>query len=385
VARPRYQRGYVRKRGMSYELRYREDFIEANGRLKRRHRSVVLGAFKNKKEAQRKAEVFLRPLNQGACRPQLDVTLEDFWTRYFEPEILPMFKLSTRQLYRSLTERHFVPYFGVRKLHEIPRLEVQRFITLKRGEGYATKTLEHLRNLLSRLFQTAVDWGMLQENPARGLKLPPREPRREVHILSAEGIQRLLGALPEPSRTIFALGIVTGLRIGELLGLKIDDVDLTGATLHVRRAFYRGEVGSPKTRRGERSIPLASHVVGLLMHYLGGRTVQSEWLFSSKAGTPLNDRNLMRRQVEPVCKALGIPHFGWHSLRHTFRTMAANRGIQPELVRAILGHESLETTMIYMHRVDSAEREAVEKVGEVLCPSVPNITKLVAGTKSVIQ
>jgi integrase len=385
VARPRYQRGYIRKRGMNFELRYREDFIDASGGLQRRHRSVVLGAFKNKKEAQRKADVFLRPLNHGAYRPQLDVTLEDFWTLYFEPQILPMLKYSTRQLYRSLTEKHLIPYFGARKLHEITRLEIQRFVTLKRSNGYATKTLEHLRNLLSRLFQTAVDWGMLQENPARGLKLPPRETRRETRVLSGDEIRRLMGTLPEPSRSIFALGIATGLRIGELLGLKVDDVDFASAVLHVRRAVYRGVVGSPKTRRGERSIPLASHVVGLLKDYLRGRKVKSQWLFASTAGTTLNDRNLMRRQVESTCKALDIPRFGWHSLRHTFRTMAGNQGIQPELVQAILGHESLETTMIYMHREDRAEREAVEKLSEVLCPSVPENAGSVTSTTSVIQ
>jgi integrase len=373
VARPRYQRGYVRLRGSNYELRFREDFISAEGKLYRQHRSIVLGAFRTKKEAKRVAEVYLRPLNQGTRQPQFDITLADFWSRYFEAEILPNLKFSTRQLYRSLAEKHLLPYFGGRKLHQVTRVEVQQFVGLKRREGYSSKTLEHLRNLLSRLFATANSWGWLEDNPAHGLKLPPGERRRQARVLSGDEIRRLLQVLPEPSRTIFALGVATGLRIGELLALQVLDIDLSAAILFVRRAIYRGELGTPKSPKSERRIPLASLLVHTLRSYLEARRVESEWLFASEAGTPLDDRNLIRRQVEPVCKDLGMPHFSWHSLRHTFRTIAGNRGVPPELVQSFLGHASLDTTMLYMHRVEEAERQAVEKVAEILCPIVPKV------------
>jgi len=385
VARPRYQKGYLRLRGKNWELRFREDYLDRNGRLDRRHRSVVLGSFASKKQARRAGEAYLRPLNQGVCHPHMDITLADFWSQYYEPEILPMRKVSVRKTYRSLFQNHLLPYFGARKLPEIQRVEVQRFIALKQSQGKAPKTLVHLRNLLSVLFSTAISWGMVQENPASGIKLPPMERRRESRVLNAGEIRRLLGALPEPSRTIFGLGISTGLRIGELLALQVNDLDLTGGVLFVRRGVYRGVVGSPKTAGSERRIPLASRVAGMLRACLDSYAVKSEWVFPSGAGTFLNDRNLMRRQVEPACKDLGIPHFGWHSLRHTFRTMAGNHGVAPELVQGLLGHASLETTMLYMHREDAAEREAVEKIAEVLCPSVPKTEAVLPKQEVVIQ
>jgi integrase len=385
VARPRFQKGYLRLRGKSWEIRFREDYLSRDGRLCRRHRSVVLGRFQSKKEAWRAAEAYLRPLNQGTCRPRLDITFEDFWFRYYEPEILPTLKVSGRKTYGSLSRNHLLPYFSARKLAEIQRIDVQRFITLKQSQGLSAKTLSHLRNLFSALFKTAISWGMVEMNPASGVKLPPTERRRESRFLSADEIRKLLAVLPEPSRTIFGLGIGTGLRIGELLGLKLNDLDFERGILFVRRGVYRGTVGTPKTGKSERVIPLASLVSRMLMVYLETRLVKSEWVFPSKAGTPLDDRNLMRRQVEPVCKALGFSRFGWHSLRHTFRTMAGNCGIAPELVQGLLGHADLETTMRYMHRVEDAERAAVEKVAGVLCPNVPKTEVVPQEGMAVIQ
>ena len=385
MARPRYQRGYLRKRGENWEVRFREDFIGSDGKLRRRHRSVVLGFLKTKKEAQRRAEACLRSINQGGRRPQFDITVSDFWSSYFEPEILPNLKFSTRQLYGCLFRKHLLPYFGERKLHEIVRVEVQQFIGLKRREGYSTKTLEHLRNLLSKLFATAMDWAWLQDNPAHGVRLPAMEHKRQARALTAEEIGKLAQALPEPSGTIFVFGVTTGLRIGEMLILEVSDIDLSTGILFVRRAVYRGHVGSPKTRKSERRIPLASPLLSRFRAYLETRGIKSGLLFPSEAGTPLDDRNLFRRQVEPACKTLGIPHFGWHSLRHTFRTIAGNRGVPPELVQSLLGHSSLDTTMIYMQRVEEAERQAVEKVAEVLCPVVPKTEPLAVGVSKLIQ
>lgn len=385
VARPRYQRGYVRLRGTNYELRYREDVADTEGNLRRVQRSVVLGPMRNKKEARRAAEVYMRPFNSAARQPQVAITLGDFWSRYFEPEILPTVKFSTRKMYRCLGGKHLLPYFGGQNLSEITRVQVQQFIGSKQRQGYATETLGHFRDSLSKILETARSWGWLQDNVARGVKLPPMERRREARVLSPEEIGRLLPALPEPSKTVFALGIGTGLRIGELLGLYVRDVDFSTATLYVRRAVYRGQVGSPKTRGSERQMPLASIVVHLLQTYLSARRVESEWLFPSDAGTTLDDRNLIRRQVQPTCDRLGIRRFSWHSLRHTFSTIAGNGGMPLPLLQSLLGHTSLDMTMLYAHPVEESKRQAIEKVAAVLCPNVPNFGMTQEDVTTLVQ
>jgi integrase len=359
--------------------------MDADGHLYRVQRSVVLGPFLTKREAKRRGEVVLRPWNRGASQPQMDVTLADFWSRYFEPEILPTLKFSTRKQYGSLAAKHLLPWFGSRRLAEITRLQVQQFIGEKRRQGYSRRTLEHLRNLLSRVFETAISWGWLQDNLVRGVKLPPGEPRSPVRVLTPEEIARLLAALPEPSRMIVVLGVTSGLRIGELLGLEIHDVDFSRGVLTVRRAVYRGNIGTPKTAYSERAVPLAASVAVLLGDYLNSRRMASGWLFASSALTPLEDRNLMRRQMEPACDRLGIPRFGWHTLRHTFNTYGSNQGVAMPIMQSLMGHASLETTILYTHPLEGAQREAVERIAGVLCPNVPKSEPSRVGGSGLIQ
>ena len=123
-----------------------------------------------------------------------------------------------------------------------------------------------------------------QENPARGTKLPPIERRRDARVLSPEDIAKLTQGLPPAAREVLLPGVTTGLRIGELLGPQVDDLDLSGKILTIRRAVHRGEVGTPKTRGSERRIPVSDFAVQVLRCYLKDRTGNSIWLFASPSG-----------------------------------------------------------------------------------------------------
>jgi integrase len=178
--------------------------------------------------------------------------------------------------------------------------------------------------------------------------------------------------MAEPARTIVILGLLTGLRVGEILGLKIQDINLREAFVSVRRNIYKGYVQeSPKTKRSERQVPLAANVVTGLGQWILIRPNGTEWLFPSKAGLPHHDRNLIRREIDPVCKRLRIPRFGWHSLRHTFSTYNGNTGVPMPVLQSLLGHAHAETTMMYTHPLEGAQRDAVEKLASILFPNVP--------------
>ena len=105
--------------------------------------------------------------------------------------------------------------------------------------------------------------------------------------------------------------------------------------------------------------------------WLAVRPERSEWLFPSQSGTPLHDRNLLRRKVWPVCDRLSIARFGWHTLRHTFSTHGGTSGVPLPVMQSLLGHTSAETTMLYTHPLAGAQREAVEKLASILFPNVP--------------
>lgn len=140
-------------------LRYREDVLSPDGSPARVHRAVVLGSLRTRREAERAADAYRRTVNDGAHRPQTTITLLDFWTTYFETEILPTLKYSTRTLYRILATKHLLPALGHHRLRDVVRLHIQQFIGQKQRQGYAPQTLAHFRNLLSKTFGTAVGWG----------------------------------------------------------------------------------------------------------------------------------------------------------------------------------------------------------------------------------
>ena len=366
--------------------RYREDVLNPDGCVGRAHRSIVLGPLDGKKAARRAAEHILRSINSGAQRPQATITFEDFWNRHFAEEVLPKRKMATQEVYRYMARRHLLPWFGGRRLCDITRLDVQSFIGQKQKQDCVPKTLGHLRNLLSKVFGVAGSWGWMNGNPAVGIELPRMEKRRHTRLLTLEEIARLSKEFKEPVRTIFILGLLTGLRIGEILALSVEDVDIPGGAVSVRRNVYRGHVqDSPKTKRSERRTPLAPLALGAIQRWNEIRPNGSGWLFPSEAGTPHHDRNFLRREIVPVCIKLGIARFGWHSLRHTFSTYSGNNGVPMPVLHSLLGHTNAETTMIYTHPLEAAQRQAVEKLAGILFPNVPTLEIAQSGEKPLIQ
>ncbi len=386
MARRRYQHGCVCKRGKNWVVRFREDVIQPDGTRGRVERTVILLSAKEpKKKAKQAAEKFLAPTNSGKLTPHTTMSFEGFWFAHFEPTILPKLKTSTQMFYRTLATKHLLPVFGCHKMVEISRATVQQFIAGKQRQGYAGKTLAHLRNLLSKVFSTAVRWDWLNSNPAEGIELPSIVRMRVPRVLSPREIARLAEALAEPTRTIFLLGILLGLRIGELLALKVQDVDLLGGWLYIRRNCYRGVVNdTPKTPDSERRLPLPGPIVSLIAAHCMGKEPDA-WLFPSTAGTPFDDRNLIRREVEPVCNRLGLPGFTWHSLRHTFSTYGGNSGMAMPVLQSLLGHTTPEMTMRYTHPLEHVQREAVDSLAKILWPNVAETEKRPQETNASIN
>ncbi len=196
--------------------------------------------------------------------------------------------------------------------------------------------------------------------PRRGL-----EPERAE--VSPDQIQRLLASLPEPSRSLAWLLVLTGLRIGELLVLRWRDVDLSLGVLHVRRTLYEGHFYEPKSKRSRRTVPLAPKGVEILSASKARAAQPDALVFSTALGTPLDRRNLLKRQVQPACKGLGLVGLGWHWLRHAHATLLDSVGTPLGTVQALLGHSSSEITReVYLHSIPADARSAVQKVEQLL-------------------
>jgi integrase len=371
MARRRYQQGSIRKRGQRrpvWELLWWEDVVGPDGRIVRRRKSVILGPAGQLtlRQARKLAEEHLRPLNQGKILPQSTITFGEFVERYYVPHALPALKSSTRQRYRQTFKHHLLPAFGKWRLTDLSALAIQQYALAKMDSGLSWEMASHFRNLISAVFSAAKQWGYFPgENPARGVRLPEKKAVREKHALTLEQIQRLLGTLADPARTIFLVGILTGMRIGEILGLRWQDVDFASGRIHIRQACYRGQMDTPKTQASRRVIPLPRQLAEALLRFRKGEAGDG-LVFHSSKGTPLGDTNLLHRQLKPAGARLGMTWLSWHALRRTHATLFQAVGGTLREAQAQLGHSRMATTLeIYTVPLAEAQRRTVQTLADL--------------------
>jgi integrase len=171
-------------------------------------------------------------------------------------------------------------------------------------------------------------------------------------------VKRLLkAARGDKLEALNVLGITTGLRSGELLGLRWEDLDLQAGTLQVKRTMFNGRVEAPKTLKGRRSIKLTQISIRALQEH----QKVGEWVFCTKVGTPVSVHNLHNRSWKPLLKKLGLPpSTRFHDLRHTCATLLLTRGVHPKIVSEMLGHGSISITLdVYSHVLPNLQSEAV--------------------------
>jgi integrase len=373
LTRRRYQNGNIRKRGKRspvWELQWWADYLKPDGSLGRKRESIILARVKQitRRQAQRLAEEHLRPLNQGKLLPSATITFESFVERYFITNALPTLKQSTRRRYRSTINHHLLPAFGSQRLCDISTLQLQSFVLGKMDSGSGWEVCNHLRNLMSKIFACAKKWGHFAgENPAIGVDLPEKVPVREKHALSSPQCQLLLANLPEPVRTIALVGILAGLRVGEILGLSWEYVDFVAKTIRIENAVYRGVLGTPKTKGSRRTLPMPQSLLEALRSHSNGLLNPTGLVFATRTGKPYSDTNLLARVLRPAGVKIGAPWLSWHTLRRTHATLLSQSGASPKDAQAQLGHAHISTTMdIYTQPTPQHQREAVDRLSQLV-------------------
>ncbi|MGB2634190.1 MAG: site-specific integrase [Candidatus Acidiferrum sp.] len=355
--------------------------MDSDGKLRRVRRSIILGTLANiptRRRARTLLDAKLCDLNAGRRQPQSAMSFKHFIEEVWRPTILRTMKFSTQQLYPNLLRKHLLPVFGDRPLCDIRRVDIQRFVTEKMTrQNLSWQTAVHLRNLMSGTLERAVEWGYLEANPGRQIKMPPMQRRRTTVVLTREQLAKLLEALEEPVKTLAITAAMTGLRIGEVLALRWKNLDFENGIVQVRQAVYRGDVSSPKSKSSIRDIPMGPWLQRLLREHRKASTAEA-FVFASRNGTPLDSHNLLGRVLKPACKQAGLPLISWHSFRHTHATLLSDLGESLKTAQAQLGHACLSTTAeIYTHVVPASQRAAVEKLERAICPKLdPNGPKL---------
>jgi integrase len=223
--------------------------------------------------------------------------------------------------------------------------------------------------VLSAILRTAVKWGHLQDNPARGVDLPKLKCVRPKWVLTPSQAALLLDDLSLLPRTMAGLAILSGLRRGELFALRWRDIDEQARLLTVREAVYDGVFATPKTEAGSRQIPLSDTALTLIAGWKAhvGSTELSTLVFSTRMGTPILPNNVLRRFIFPACARLGLPRATWLTFRRTYSSWSHDRGVPGKVVAQLMGHANVDTTLnVYTQVLDGSMREAVDKVGREL-------------------
>jgi integrase len=291
---------------------------------------------------------------------------------------------STRHRYESCLRRWIVPRWGEHQLEEIKTVAVEQWLRqLDRANGTKAK----IRNLMGALFNHAIRWEFTDRNPitgpVRGSGVRQSSKRARIpDVLTIEEMRALLKELSLREQVLVFLAMVTGLRMGELAGLKWKDVDFANLLLHVERSVVYQVVGKCKTEASQKPVPLDEYLAqDLLEWYRQAPCAEPEdWLFASvcnRAGkkrgqSPLWLHPVMRYHIVPAARRVGITKkLGWHTFRHTFSTLLRANGEDVKVVQELLRHASVKITLdIYTQAMTPAKRQAQSRVVAMIRPEL---------------
>lgn len=303
----------------------------------------------------------------------------DYWYRTYCKNTL---KEYTQTTYEQRIYKQIIPKLGQYPLNKITAGTLEKFYAeLKtdgrlvrreqNGNGLSDSVIRSIHAHCRAALQKAVDEGLISKNPATKCKLPPKR-YAEIKILLLEEMQKLLyQAQIEGFYEMFLLDLSTGLRRGELLGLKWDDIDFDEGTLSVKRQvrFEKGilKISSPKTKASERTIVLPPQIIEMLKEY---RTkTNSMWLFPSpvKSEDVPRDPTACRKRLSQILERAGCKHVPFHALRHTFASHAFHYGMDVKTLASTIGHESVETTLnVYAHTSEKMKQDAADRIDSTL-------------------
>ena len=369
------------KRGIwIYQLRY----TDADG-----NRGRKKFAAKTKREAMQKGKEFIDSLNRAADDGE-KLTIGNWIRNWLENYAKPNVRPRTYEKYSSTLKAYILPTFENVLLNELTAADLQKHLNRlletgrADGTGLSSSTVRGTRRYLSMCIDDAVKSGLVSSNVVR-LTKAPKLSKKEIAVLSKEEIARLIDTAKEIKNPfmsvvmpqIISLTVHTGMRQGEVFGLKWDDIDFEKSCLFIRRSLAhvigKGAVfQAPKTKNSVRRILLMPEDVKNLRAYkkwqenyseeLGDLFAGHDLVFTSPFGEPMSPTNFSRRYFKPLLKKCDISsEFTFHGLRHTHATLLLRQGVNPKIVQERLGHSSIKVTMdTYSHVLPDMQRQAVD-------------------------
>ena len=314
----------------------------------------------------------------------------------WQEEVLIHKKASTAATVKGHINNLLIPAFGKLAVGDIDSERVQSF--LNRLMGKSPKTVKNVWTTLRIMWNSAVAWGYVTGELRVEL---PKARRLRMRCYTVHEVKRILANTKGAEQIFFWLAAETGLRVGELIALRVNDVDVENPSVEVSKAIWGRIEHNPKTEAGFRSICISARLGAQLKEYLAGRT--DGYLFQSDSGNPWDASNVLDRKLNTLLERLQIPKIdpkllakivgkdrtieqatrsekravslGLHSFRHTNATAMDSLAIQQQIRKQRLGHSGNGVTENYTHTFTQDERDAAEKLGDFFGTGWPEIDK----------
>ncbi|OFZ15285.1 MAG: hypothetical protein A2X86_08155 [Bdellovibrionales bacterium GWA2_49_15] len=288
------------------------------------------------------------------------VGFEFFAKKWLEEKVLAYRSNSTYEGYAMYIRRHFIPHFGDLCLNEIQRHHIDKFVVALKKKEHNTRGINLIMGCLRTLFNAAVEEDYLRASPLKGFKNLKEDLRSEIYMTKTEIMQFLRANSQDSNYPLYVVAMNSGMRRGELCGLKWDRVNFQQMQLEVAGIRdRRGYRATTKTGR-RRVVPMNDQVKSLLLAMYGQK--KSEFVFEEDDGTPINPHHVYRAFTKAQEKATLERHFRFHDLRHTFASHFMMNGGNIYDLQKILGHTQIEMTMRYAHLSPDHLAEAINVV-----------------------
>ena len=266
-------------------------------------------------------------------------------------------------------------------MKDVKPLHCQKILTDMAEEGYKTSTIYQARIAVYNMFEFAKENDIILSNPCKkSVKADMGKPSEKKEALTIDIQKKFLEAIKGSSyENQYRFILQTGLRTGEMIGLRWSDIDFEERTIKIERSMeYRYKVGEwrigpPKSKSGHRTIPLTDEAIRILLNQRAKNSklklIPIEWkdvVFLCKKGTPVKN-STYDTGLFKYCDIAGIPRFSMHVLRHTFATRCIEAGMKPKTLQQILGHSNIGITMnLYVHITDEEKHREIDLVADAL-------------------
>ncbi len=378
MARRRYQKPTPERRGSQWTILVREDVVE-NGQRKRKVKRVPLGpSALTRAEAERARDDYLADINQAQVGIGGAILFQDF-TRVYERLVLSTLASTTRERSKSVLKNHLNPEFGERMLREITLEGLQGYFASLQATSLGPESIDKIRDVLSSVLGTAVDYGRLSTNPCAKIRLKKRKLTKPKPFIRVEQFYALLELVTEPYATMIYVAVFTALRVSELAGLLWRNVHADSITVEQR--YCRGDWDEPKSEASRATIAVDDHVIERILCLKSVEVVvragkasrryqavksdgPDDLVFQSvKTGAPIRDNIVLSRHIKPAGRKLGIGWVNWQALRRSSATWMDQAQVNVKDAQGLMRHSRASTTQdVYQQVVPEAQRKAVRKL-----------------------